>query len=98
MICPCKKCSTPILSHIIWFNPGSCRKMQFLSFFGAPTSKNNEKLILWIINFCISSTFLRDFYRVRKIDWTFDLSLILLGSMVYMAICMHTSLLDMSTP
>ena len=27
-----------------------------------------------IIDFCLSSTFLRDFYRVRKIDRTFDLS------------------------
>jgi hypothetical protein len=49
-------------------------KCDFCHFFGAPTSKNNEKSISRIIDFCLSSTFLRDFYRVRKIDRTFDLS------------------------
>jgi hypothetical protein len=53
---------------------GSCWKMRFLSFFGAPTSKNNEKSISRKIDFCLSSTLLRDFYIVQKIDRTFDLS------------------------
>jgi hypothetical protein len=51
---------------------GAAGKYDFCHFFGAPTSKNNEKSILQIIDFCLSSTFLRDFYRVRKIDRTFD--------------------------
>jgi hypothetical protein len=51
---------------------GAAGKCDFCHFFGAPTSKNNEKSISRIIDFCLSSTFLRDFYRVRKIDWTFD--------------------------
>jgi hypothetical protein len=53
---------------------GAAGKCDFCHFFGAPTSKNNEKSISRIIDFCLSSTFLRDFYRVRKIDRTFDLS------------------------
>jgi hypothetical protein len=53
---------------------GAAGKCDFCHFFGAPTSKSNEKSISRIINFCLSSTFLREFYRVRKIDRTFDLS------------------------
>jgi hypothetical protein len=53
---------------------GAAGKCDFCHFFGAPTSKNNEKSISRTIDFCLSSTFLRDFYRVRKIDRTFDLS------------------------
>jgi hypothetical protein len=53
---------------------GAAGKCDFCHFFGAPTSKNNEKSISRIIDFCLSITFLRDFYRVRKIDRTFDLS------------------------
>jgi hypothetical protein len=53
---------------------GAAGKCDFCHFFGAPTSKSNKKSISRIINFCLSSTFLREFYRVRKIDRTFDLS------------------------
>ena len=53
---------------------GAAGKCELCHFFRAPTSKNNEKSIWRIIDFCQSSTFLRDFYRVRKIDRTFDLS------------------------
>jgi hypothetical protein len=56
------------------FIQGAAGKCDFSHFFGAPTSKNNEKSISRIIDFCLSSTFLREFYRVRKIDRTFDLS------------------------
>jgi hypothetical protein len=51
---------------------GAVGKCDFCHFFGAPTLKNNEKSISRIIDFCLSSTFLRDFYRVQKIDQTFD--------------------------
>jgi hypothetical protein len=53
---------------------GAAGKCDFWHFFGAPTSKSNEKSISRIIDFCLSSTFLREFNRVRKIDRTFDLS------------------------
>jgi hypothetical protein len=47
--------------------------MQFLSFL-VPLLQKNEKSISRIIDFCLSSTFLRVFYRVRKIARTFETS------------------------
>ncbi len=46
---------------------GSCRKIWFLSFFWCPYFKKQQKIL--------SSTFLRDFYKVWKIDQMFNLSL-----------------------
>jgi hypothetical protein len=53
---------------------GAAGKCNFCHFFGAPTSKNNEKLISRIIEFLSSVHFYVISTELKKIDRTFDLS------------------------